>query len=91
MTTWGTLEVLVSDVEKLGPLPVRPIETVMFLGSVVAIAFVFFALWKVSRRDWSWPYAVGLVLLSFLLPFAGPVVAVVRAGWLRLRRRPTTA
>ena len=76
--------------EKLEPLPTHPIETVMFLGAVVAIAFVIFALWKVSRREWTWPYAVGLVLFSFIIPFAGPVVAVVRAGWLHLRR-PTTA
>ena len=90
--TWGTQGMsgtsgtLVSEAEKLNPMPTPPIETVLALGSVVAVVFVFFALWKVARHEWTWPYAIGLVLISFIIPFSGPVVAVVRAWWLRRRR-----
>ena len=74
---------MTSTAEKLEPLAPHPIETVMMLGSMVGIAFAFFAIWKVHRGDWRSTYAVALVLLNFLVPFAGVIVAAVRGLWLR--------
>ncbi len=69
--------------EKLEPLSPSTGEMFMNVAGVVAFAFAFFAIWKVHRGDWRSTYAVALVLLNFLVPFAGPLVAVARGLWLR--------
>ncbi|KQT94304.1 hypothetical protein ASG49_05280 [Marmoricola sp. Leaf446] len=69
------------------PAPLAPtgVEVWFAVAAAVAVVFAGFAIWKLVRHEWSVGFALTLVLLTFVVPFAGPVVLLARWLWRRAR------
>ena len=78
---------------ELASLAPQPIEIVYSVAAVVALVFAVYAIRQMIRREWTTGFGLTLVLLTFVVPFAGPVIV----GALRVssvahsRRRATEA
>ncbi|MDO9398489.1 MAG: hypothetical protein Q7T71_18240 [Herbiconiux sp.] len=70
---------------ELEPLAASPFEVVLTAALVTAIVFTAHAIWKVARHDWPVGFALTLVVLTFVVPFSGPVLLGLQSLWRRRR------
>ena len=66
---------------ELNPLAPSPFEIVFTGAALVAVLFTGYAAVRMTRGQWPVPFGLTLVLLTFLVPFGGPILL----GVLRLR------
>jgi hypothetical protein len=78
---------------ELSPLAPTTFELVFTLGAVTALLFAVYAVYKVRRGDWAFGAGLTLAVITFIIPFSGPllVAALTWRRHLRARRSPAAA
>lgn len=73
------------------PLAPTAGEVMLAVGAVVAVVFIAYAVWRMATRAWPVPFGLTLIVLTWIIPFSGPLLLVLARMWVRLEARRTTS
>lgn len=61
---------------ELNTISPHPIEVVYSVASLVAVVFTVYAIRKMAKREWTVAAGLTLILMSFVVPFGGPIIVL---------------
>ena len=70
----------------MDPLAPSSLEIVFMVAAIVAVIFACYAIRQMSTHQWSVAAGLTLIVLTVLIPFAGPVLVAGLRARDRMRR-----